>query len=278
MERRFAIIRGLPTSICPEGKLTPQIIEKYGLPFIFVTVDELQEAFLAMDDKAREEVVDDLARIARRGPAAGFISNYASQRPDAKSVPTKLREIITIRCCTQVTDKTSSDMVLGSGKAAMGADASLLSEDHVGVTVLVTGPASFATVKNDMLTTAEFNAMCTKGRQMRVDAGQLTGDAQGDVATAAEAAGYTIPPVLSDCLTVMRHSAKMHTADLLARLENLDEDYGDWDAERLAKELEDAGVKRTTKQVNIGGKNLAGYRREDLENAVPAEFLDPRAT
>jgi predicted XRE-type DNA-binding protein len=130
-----------------------------------------------MDDKEREEVVDDLARIASRGPAAGFISNYASQRPDAKSVPTKLREIITIRCCTQVTDKTSSDMVLGLGKAAMGADASLLSEDHVGVTVLVTGPASFATVKNDMLTTAEFNAMCAKGRALRKAAGQLSGDA-----------------------------------------------------------------------------------------------------
>jgi len=67
----------------------------------------------------------------------------------------------------------------------------------------------------------------------------------------------------------------MRTVDLLARLENLAEDYGDWDAERLAKELDDAGVKRT-KQVNIGGKNLAGYRREDLEAAVPAELLNAR--
>ncbi|MFF1739637.1 hypothetical protein [Streptomyces mirabilis] len=39
----------------------------------------------------------------------------------------------------------------------------------------------------------------------------------------------------SDCLAVMRHSVKMRTVDLLARLENLAEDYGDWDAERLAK-------------------------------------------
>lgn len=276
MERRFAILRSLPTSVCPEGKLTPFIVEKYRLPFIFLTIDELQEAFLALDDKDREEVVDDLARIARRGPAAGFISNYASQRPDAKSVPTKLREIITIRCCTQVSDKTSSDMVLGSGKAAMGADASLLSEDHVGVTVLVTGPASFATVKNDMLTTAEFNAMCAKGRALRKELDQLSGDAAGDLASAAEDHGVTIAPVLSDCLTVMRHSPKMHTSDLLARLVNLDEEYGDWDPERLARELELAGVVRTTKQVNIGGKNLAGYRREDLENAVPAELLAAR--
>jgi S-DNA-T family DNA segregation ATPase FtsK/SpoIIIE len=274
MERRFALFRGLPTSICPEGKLTPQIIEKYRLPFIFLTVDELQEAFLAMDDKTREQVVDDLGRLARRGPAAGFISNYASQRPDAKSVPTKLREIITIRACTQVTDKTSSDMVLGSGKAAMGADASLLSEDHKGVTVLVTGPASHATVKNDLLTTAEFNELCLKGRALREPLGQISGDAAGDVTAVAGRAGITIAPVLSDVLDVMRHSDRIHSVDLLARLVNADEDrYGDWDQEKLAAELDAAGVKRTTKQINIKGKNLAGYRRADLEAAVPEELL-----
>jgi S-DNA-T family DNA segregation ATPase FtsK/SpoIIIE len=276
MEHRFSILRGLPTSICPEGKLTPEIVKRYNMPFILFTVDELQEAFLAVDDQEREEIINDMARIARRGPAAGFISNYASQRPDAKSVPTKLREIITIRYSTQVTDQTSSDMILGKGKAAQGADASVLSEEHKGVGVLVTGPASFVTVKADMLETAAFNAMCAKGRTLREQAGQLTGDAANDPGALANAAGITISPVLSDCLAVMRHSVKMHTADILARLENLDEDYGDWDAERLAKELDDAGVKRTTKQVNIGGKNLAGYRREDLEAAMPAELLNAR--
>ncbi|AZM54153.1 cell division protein FtsK [Streptomyces sp. WAC 01529] len=276
MERRFALLRGLPTSICPEGKLTPEIVKRYNMPFILFTVDELQEAFLAVDDQEREEIINDMARIARRGPAAGFISNYASQRPDAKSVPTKLREIITIRYSTQVTDQTSSDMVLGKGKAAQGADASVLSEEHKGVGVLVTGPASFVTVKADMLETAGFNAMCAKGRALREQAGTLTGDAANDPSAIAEASGVTVSPVLSDCLSVMRHSVKMHTADILVRLENLDEDYGDWDAERLAKELDDAGVKRTTKQVNIGGKNLAGYRREDLEAAMPAELLNTR--
>ncbi len=52
-------------------------------------------------------------------------------------MPAKLREIITYRYCTQVVDRTSSDMVLGKGKADQGADASILSEDHKGVGVLV---------------------------------------------------------------------------------------------------------------------------------------------
>lgn len=270
MERRFAILRELPTSVCPEGKLTPYIVEKYKMPFILFTVDELQEAFLALgDEKERKAVIDDMARIARRGPAAGFISNYASQRPDAESVPTKLREIITIRACTQVTDQTSSDMVLGKGKASMGADASVLSEDHKGVVVLVTGPASFATVKNDLLTTAAFNAMCAKGRTMRKEIGQLTGDAAGDIVTGAEEQGLRVPAIISDVLEVMKHSPRMYTRDLLDRLSNMDEDtYGDYDADRLAKELDAAGVKRTSKQVKIDGVNGAGWQRRDVEGAV----------
>ncbi|WP_435601271.1 FtsK/SpoIIIE domain-containing protein [Streptomyces sp. C10-9-1] len=274
MERRFAILRELPASVCPEGKLTPGIVEKYKLPIIFVTIDELQEYFTAMEKDDREEVINNLCRIARRGPAAGFVSNYASQRPDAESVPTKLREIITIRYSTQVVDRASSDMVLGKGKAAQGADASVLSEDHVGTGVLVTGPASFVTVRADYLDNTDFAALCQRGRAMRAQAGQLTGDAAGDVTAAADAQGVTVAPILSDVLEAMRHSPRMFTVDLLAALVNLDEDtYGDYDAERLAAELDRAGVKRTSKQVKISGENKAGYQRRDIEGAVPVEIL-----
>ncbi|MEU9581063.1 FtsK/SpoIIIE domain-containing protein [Streptomyces chilikensis] len=274
MERRFVLLRGLPVSVCPEGKLTPAIVEKYNLPVIFVTIDELQEFFTAMDKDDREQVINDLCRIARRGPAAGFISNFASQRPDAESVPTKLREIITLRYCTQVVDQTSSDMVLGKGKAAQGADASVLSEEHKGTGVLVTGPASFVTVRADFLPGPAFAELCQRGRALRMKHGQLTGDAVGDVTAAADQAHVTLAPVLSDCLDVMRHTDRMHTVTLLDRLVNVDEDrYGDWDAERLAAELEAAGVQRTTRQVKVDGKNLAGWRRSDLEAAVPAELL-----
>ncbi|MFD8365684.1 FtsK/SpoIIIE domain-containing protein [Streptomyces hygroscopicus] len=274
MERRFALLRDLPTSVCPEGKLTPEIVAKYNLPVIFVTIDELQEYFTAMEKEDREQVINDLCRIARRGPAAGFISNFASQRPDAESVPPKLREIITIRYSTQVVDRTSSDMVLGKGKAAQGADASVLSEEHKGVGVLVTGPASYVTVRADYLDGPTFAALCRKGRALREAAGQLTGDAAGDVTAAADAAGVTVPAIVSDVLEVMRHSPRMFTTDLLAALVNLDEDtYGDFNAERLAAELEAAGVKRTSKQVKISGSNGAGYQRRDIEDAVPAEIL-----
>ncbi|KIF69233.1 cell division protein FtsK [Streptomyces sp. AcH 505] len=275
MERRFALFRSLPTAMCPEGKLTRQIIERYKLPFIFVTIDELQEYLTSMDRDDREQVINDLCRIARRGPAAGFVSNFASQRPDADSVPTKLREIITLRYSTQVVDQTSSDMVLGKGKASQGADASVLSEEHKGVGVLVTGPASFITVKADLLDGSGFAEICGKGRRLRQAINQLSGDALGDVTAIADEHGVTIPGIITDVLDVMRHSVRMYTVDLLAGLVNLDEDtYGDWDAERLASELDTAGVTRTSKQVKIDGRSLAGYQRRDIEDAVPIEILN----
>jgi S-DNA-T family DNA segregation ATPase FtsK/SpoIIIE len=270
MGRRFTIMGTLPTSVCPEGKLTPEISRRYDLPVIFVTIDELQEYLSAMSSALREEAVEKLARLARRAPAAGFILNAASQRPDADSVPAKLREIITYRYCTQVVDRISSDMVLGKGKAAQGADASILSEEHKGVGVLVTGPGSFEIVRCDYMDLPTFATVCAHGRALRVAAGTLTGDAATDAVAAAEAAGVHIPAVLADVLYAMHGVERMHTSTLLARLVNMDEDgYGDYTPERLAEELERAGVQRSGRQVKVDGINLAGYRRADLEAAVP---------
>ncbi|MGH3840718.1 MAG: hypothetical protein ACRDS0_04605 [Pseudonocardiaceae bacterium] len=271
MGRRFAVLGTLPTSVCPEGKLTPEISRRYDMPVIFITIDELQEYLSAMPGPVKEETVEKLARLARRAPAAGFILNAASQRPDADSVPAKLREIISYRYCTQVVDRTSSDMVLGKGKAAQGADASILSEDHKGVGVLVTGPGSFEIVRCDYMDLPTFAQLCAHGRALRVAAGTLSGDAANDPVAAAEAAGVQIPTVLADVLYAMHGVERMHTTTLLARLVNMDEDnYGEFTPERLAEELERAGVQRSGRQVKVDGINLAGYRRADLEAAVPA--------
>jgi S-DNA-T family DNA segregation ATPase FtsK/SpoIIIE len=277
MERRFKVLRDLPTAICPESKLTPEIMRRYNLPIVLVTIDELQEFLDAMEAEDRKLVVKKLARLARRGPAAGFVCSLASQRPDAESVPAKLREIITYRYCTQVVDRTSSDMVLGKGKAAQGADASTLSEEHKGVGVLVTGPANHVVVRADYLDGPAFAQICSRGRQLREAVGLLTGDAAGDVRAAADDLGYVIPAVINDVLDVMHHSERMFTDTLLAGLVNLDEEtYADWDAERLAVELERAGVDRRKRQVKIGAVNRNGYRRADIEAVVPLDLLPGR--
>ncbi|TCJ40708.1 FtsK/SpoIIIE domain-containing protein [Parafrankia sp. BMG5.11] len=280
MSRRFAFLATLSAAECPEGKLTPEIMRRYRLPLIPFVIDELQEYFEALDEeKDRKRVVGKLARIARRGPAAGIMPVYASQRPDAQSVPTKLREIVTYRYCTQVTDRTSSDMVLGDGKARAGADASILSdsEHHKGVGVLVTGPDSFVVVKADLLDNGDYERVCQRGRALRLDEGTLTGDACGDLASAAASRAYVIPTVIADVLEAFGRRARMWTDDILSALVNIDEDaYGEWTGTELAEALEGAGVKRTMKQVKIDGDNRAGWLLRDIEGAMPADVLAAR--
>jgi S-DNA-T family DNA segregation ATPase FtsK/SpoIIIE len=53
MGRRFTVLGGLPTSVCPEGKLTADISCRYDLPIIFITIDELQEYLSAMSPATR---------------------------------------------------------------------------------------------------------------------------------------------------------------------------------------------------------------------------------
>jgi S-DNA-T family DNA segregation ATPase FtsK/SpoIIIE len=72
MGRRFAVLGTLPTSVCPEGKLTPDVSRRYDLPVIFITIDELQEYLSAMPGPLKEDTVEKLARLAWRAPAAEF--------------------------------------------------------------------------------------------------------------------------------------------------------------------------------------------------------------
>ncbi|MEO5874594.1 MAG: hypothetical protein ABIS86_00275 [Streptosporangiaceae bacterium] len=275
MEAAFKVISGVPLNVAPDGKITPKILARYGLTINLITIDELQEYLSAISDpKRKDRLIERLCRIARRGPAAGYISNFASQRPDATSVPTRLREIVTYRYCTQVIDRTSSDMVLGDGKAKQGADASILSEDHIGCGVLVTGPANFQIILTDYINLPTFADICERGRQLRVTAGTLSGEAADEVLSGGRA--DVIPEALADALMVMRHADRMHTSRLLNLLVNLAEDtYGNWTPDRLAEELANAGVERSTTQVKIDGQNRNGYHKSDLM-AAAEQYGSPR--
>lgn len=268
MEAAFKVISNLPLSVAPDAKITPKILARYGLTINLITIDELQEYLSAITDtKRKDALIEKLCRLARRGPAAGFISNFASQRPDADSVPTKLRDIVTLRYCTQVVDTTSSDMVLGKKKASQGADASILSEEHVGCGVLVTGPSNFVTVLTDYVDLPTFGDICERGRQLRIDAGTLTGEAADEVLSGS--AVDVIPEVLADVLMVMRHADRMHTTRLMNLLVNLAEEiYGNWTPDQLAEALDRAGVERSTTQVKIDGVNRNGYYKSDLMAAA----------
>jgi DNA segregation ATPase FtsK/SpoIIIE, S-DNA-T family len=68
---------------------------------------------------------------------------------------------------------------------------------------------------------------------------------------------------------VLGNSDRIHAIDLIEQLRHLHPaTYQGWDTGRLANNLRDAGVVRSTIQVKIGGANRNGYHRADLETAA----------
>ncbi|AMU74713.1 hypothetical protein BAB79_08680 [Mycobacteroides abscessus] len=106
-----------------DGGFTP------GWPLVVLVVDECQTVLdgmgLGKDDKA---VVAEITRIVssliRRGRSAGMICVLATQKADASSIPTVIRDNAALRACFAV--KTNEAAVAVLGPSAWGAEGSPL--------------------------------------------------------------------------------------------------------------------------------------------------------
>ncbi len=268
IEAAYKVLAMVPEEMAPDAKITPKAVSLYPeLRPNLLIIDELQEILGAISDRRRrDDVVERIARIMRRGPAVGWFVKLASQRPDAESVPTKLRDIASQRYCTQVPDQVSSDMVCGKKKASQGADASILSEEHKGVGVLVLGPVNHVTVMVDYMDLLAFREVCKRGRHLRLINGALTGDAADEVKSGQHE--DVMPLVLADVLDVMREVDRMHTTTLMNHLVKMSDHYDTFTPAQLAEELERAGVTRSTRQVKVDGENRNGWYLSDLKAAA----------
>ncbi|SFD13969.1 hypothetical protein [Streptomyces aidingensis] len=189
MDRRFAAIRAMPKAKRPDMRITPAMAREHNMPTMLLLIDELQEAFGAIaargadketgtppGKKQLELLVEKLARLIRRGRACGLIVIASGQRPDADSVPTAFRDVILTRYSVHTVDDTSSDMILGSGAARQGVSAAGIG--RIGVGALME-PSGGELVQPDLITPQQFEAICARGRELRAEAGTLTGHAAG---------------------------------------------------------------------------------------------------
>ena len=139
MRRRYKLIRKLDRSICPEGKVTPELASRRDMRLhpIVLALDECQRAFEhPAHGKALEAVITDLAK---RGPAVGIIVILATQRPDAKSLPTGISSNAVLRFCLRVADQTANDTTLGTSIYKEGIRATMFTRRR---SALATSPAS----------------------------------------------------------------------------------------------------------------------------------------
>lgn len=250
MDRRYDLLRKIGTT-----KITQQVAAQHGLHPIVLHVDEVQYWTAGPDRKLSERIMILLADLVGRGRAAGIITGVVTQRPAAEVVPTRLRDLLSIRWALRCTSPAASDTILGSGWASRGYSAGTLEPDQRGAGYLLAEGSAPVQLRAAYLTEAEVARIAERAHALRQDAGTLPATADRPEIR-----------LLTTILSVMDHPKGAHTADLLERLARASDEYTGWDAARLAAALRPLGV--TSRQLDIDGRNRNGYRRDVIQDAL----------
>lgn len=213
VQGRYARMRELDDSVCPESKVTPDMSRDASLnmPITALFIDEVQvplEDLTPVEVQGKKLTAGDyigqlLTWLAKKAPAAGVVLVLATQRPDSKTIPSGLRAVVGSRFALRVMDWRDSNIVLGEQMNTRGYDSSRLLPSHKGVGILrpdgETAPGDSAlavTVRTYFMPNEDWQAICRRGRELRESEGTLTGHAAGqdgvptlDYAAVAKAIG-----------------------------------------------------------------------------------------
>jgi len=270
---------------CPEGKLTKNLTRRPGMGPTLVIIEELQELLdaaalmkvkTASDEEdgegarsrpAKDVMVESMARFVRVARFVGGMGMFITQRPDSDSVPTKLREVCVKRASFRVKGDRSAKMVLGEDAVASGASPHLLTEDSKGVFVLDQGAEEgHSTQRGDVIDLPDFLAICRRGRQLRIDAGTLTGYAASLGQPVEISPGELLVNRAIEALT--RAGVDRMRPEPLADALCAEWGYPDLTADELKKRLKDAGVGSPVPLGEIDGMtNPRGYKLDALRAA-----------
>ncbi|WP_419996363.1 cell division protein FtsK [Streptomyces boninensis] len=270
LRRRTKAIRALPRDICPESKVTSQLADKrsLGLHPIVVGVDECQVLFEHPEHaKEFEEIATDLVK---RGPATGIVLLLATQRPDAKALPTGISANASARWCLKVMGQLENDMVLGTSAYKRGVRATMFSWKDKGIHYFVGEGSDARIVRSVYLDAKDADAIALRARKAREQAGTLSGHALGEEPEPL-APAYDL---LADILAVVpAKELKVWSETVVARLAELrPEAYDGWDPDALAAALKPHRIATVQVGRRVNGKvvNRRGIERSHI-TAVIAE-------
>jgi len=277
MRRRTRVIRDLPKDICPENKITPQLASNrsLGLHPVVIAVDECQRWF--EHPEYGEELTEICTDLVKRGPALGIILMLATQRPDAKSIPTGISANAVLRLCLKVMGHVENDMVLGSGAYKAGVRATMFSRKDLGIHYLAGEGDDPRIVRSVYIDAPTAERIAERARALREAAGTLSGHALGE--TPGLVQQHARVDLLEDILAVTSaDEVKIWNSTVVDRLAELrPETYGQWatlsDEEKtaaLTARLKEHGVEvlqvwGTTPDGK--GANRRGFARADVVEA-----------
>jgi S-DNA-T family DNA segregation ATPase FtsK/SpoIIIE len=265
--RRTKVIRTLADehpALCPENRVTPKLAsdQRYGLHPIAIAIDECQVAFEHPAYGAEMEAI--CTDLVKRGPALGMLIMLATQRPDAKSIPTGISANAVLRMCLKVMGQVENDMVLGTSAYRNGIRATMFAFEDKGVFYFGGEGQAPRIMRGQKFDTPAATAIVARARIMREAAGRLTGyalgqDNDGEVRSFA-----------ADVLMVFGDDEKLWCETIAARLAGtIPGAYADITKEAAASQLRSLDIE--VKSVRERGKPP----RSGCERAAVAAAVDP---
>ncbi|MET7731605.1 cell division protein FtsK [Streptomyces sp. NPDC005402] len=274
LRRRAKVIKALPRSRCPESKVTPALAndKSLGLHPVAISIDECQVLF--EHEKYGAELESICTDITKRGPALGIIGMYATQRPDAKSLPTGISANAVLRFALKVMGHTANDLILSTGAYKSGVRATMFSRKDLGICYMAGEGDDPRIVASAFIDAPKAELVVTRARKMREEYGNITGHAIGE--GPAEVAGLDI---LGDVLKSVGVDEKAVWCErIAARLADLRPDvYGEWKGENVTAALKPWGIKtgQVWGQTDEGeGANRRGIQRADVVAAITRRDAD----
>lgn len=266
------ILSGLPTSECPEGKITRDLSRKYPKLRVWMLVmEEFQNYFETDDQDINKEIAALLSFIMAVGPSAGVIILSSSQKPsgvgagDVARLFNRYRDNHAVRFALKCGNRVVSEAVLGGDAYAEGFDASALPNGaaYRGVGILYGATDETATVRTYLADHGDAELILTAARKHRQAAGTLTGYAAG------EQIEREVRDVLADVASVFGPGEPgLHWATIAERMAaRMPEHYDGLTAEAasalLREHVPSVGVK-------VDGVNRNGCRRAHLDAVLAA--------
>lgn len=262
LRRRAKVIRNLPKSRCPESKVTPALAsdKSLGLYPIVVGFDECQVPF--EHEKYGAELESIATDLAKRGPALGIVGMFATQRPDAKSLPPGISANAVLRFCLKVMGHTANDMVLGTGAYKAGIRATMFSRSDRGICWMSGEGDDPLIVASAFVDGPAAELVVARARELREAYGNITGHAIGEGPSASRGMD-----VLGDAAKVFRADEEQLWCErIAARLaESWPDVYGEWTTASVAPALKPWGV--TTVDVWAAGEDGKGTTKRGIKRA-----------
>jgi len=274
MRRRTKVVREYAAKYpdrCRENKVTPELASRkdLGLHPIVIGVDECHVPFTHPDHGT--ELVAIATDLAKRGPALGILQVLATQRPDAKAIPSDISTAAVLRMCLKVMRQIENDQVLGQSAHKNGYKATMFDFEDKGIFYFSGEGSAPRICRAHEIDSPAATKIAARARTMREQAGRLTGYALGEDQD-TEARSF-----LADVLAVFGTDAKLWSETLAERLsESMPGVYADITKDAVGSQLRALEV--TVKRVRETGKDPRwGCERTSVQAAMGGETGAPPA-